>query len=65
VTVLILVCHLAALADCARDTAIDVIVLPARPVICPGALGQGLIADTALGRDLGPGEAVKIVCQRA
>ena len=63
--VLILVCHLAALGDCTPASGIDVIRLPGRHVMCPPVLGQGFIAETALGRDLAPGEAVKIVCGRA
>ena len=63
-TALILVCAVAALTDCTRDSAIDVIALPGRYVVCPGMLGQGFLAETSLGRDLAPGEAVKIVCRR-
>lgn len=63
-TVLVLVCALAAFADCAPASAIDVIALPGRHVVCPGMLGQGFLAETSLGRDLAPGEAVKIVCRR-
>lgn len=63
--VLVLVCAVTSLADCSQASAIDVIRLPDRHVLCPPMLGQGFIAETALGRDLVPGEAVKIVCGRS
>ncbi len=63
--VLVLVCAMASMAGCSPASAIDVIRLPGRHVLCPPMLGQGFIAETALGRDLAPGEAVKIVCGRA
>lgn len=61
---LILVCRLAELASCTTASALDVISVPGRHVICPGLSGQSQLASTQIGRDLAPDEAVRIVCLR-
>ncbi|HEY7663472.1 MAG TPA: hypothetical protein VH934_10165 [Xanthobacteraceae bacterium] len=68
-TALILVCSLAAvrdLSDCTRDNAIDVLKVPAAfasPAAC-FMHGQAYVADSSIGRDLAPNEAIKVVCVR-
>jgi hypothetical protein len=69
-TALVLVCSLASvpdLGDCTRDDALDVLQVPATfasPVTC-FMHGQAYVADTSIGRDLAPNEAVKVVCVRS
>jgi hypothetical protein len=66
---LILVCSLATvsdLGDCTRDSALDVVYVPATfasPVTCL-MHGQAYVADSSIGRDLAQNEAVKVVCVR-
>ena len=66
-TALILVCSLASvpdLASCTEANATQVIRDPeafVSPITC-FVHGQAYFAETALGRDLGEGEAVKVVC---
>jgi hypothetical protein len=66
---LILVCSLAAvpdLGDCTRQNAIDVLNVPATfasPAAC-FMHGQAYVADSSIGRDLAPNEAIKVVCVR-
>ena len=68
-TALILVCSLTAipdLGDCTRDNALDVVRVPATfasPVTC-FMHGQAYVADSAIGRNLAQGEAVKVICVR-
>jgi hypothetical protein len=68
-TALILVCSLASvpdLGDCTRDNALDVMHVPAtfaNPVTC-FMHGQAYVADSSIGRDLAPNEAVKVICVR-
>ena len=64
---LILVCSLASvhdLASCTEDNAMAVIRDPeafVSPITCY-MHGQAYLADTALGRDLGANDIVKVVC---
>ena len=66
-TALILVCSLASVSDlgaCTEDNALQVVRDPeafVSPVAC-FVHGQAYLAETALGRDLSEGEAVKVVC---
>jgi hypothetical protein len=68
-TALILVCSLATtsdLGDCTRDNALDVVQVPASfasPATC-FMHGQAYVADTSIGRDLAPNEAIKVICVR-
>jgi hypothetical protein len=68
-TALILICSLATapdLGDCTRDNALHVLYVPAAfasPATC-FMHGQAYVADTSIGRDLAPNEAVKVVCVR-
>jgi hypothetical protein len=68
-TALILVCSLATasdLGDCTRDNALDVVQVPATfasPATC-FMHGQAYVADTSIGRDLAPNEAIKVICVR-
>jgi len=67
---LILVCSLASvpdLASCTEANATQVIRDPeafVSPITCY-VHGQAYFAETAMGRDLGEGEAVKVVCARS
>jgi hypothetical protein len=69
-TALILVCSLASvpdLASCTRDSALEMVQVPAtfvNPVTCL-MHGQAYLAATSIGRDLAENEAVKVVCVRA
>jgi hypothetical protein len=64
---LILVCSLTSIPDlsaCNEQNALQVVRDPeafVSPVAC-FVHGQAYLAETALGRDLGEGEVVKIVC---
>jgi hypothetical protein len=66
-TALILVCSLAVTPDltsCNGANAVDVLRLPTEfgnPATC-FMHGQAYLADTAMGRDLGEGERVKVIC---
>jgi len=66
-TALVLVCSLAMtpdLAACDRNTATDVIRVPAEfahPATCL-MQAQAYLAETSIGRDLGPDERIKVVC---
>jgi hypothetical protein len=68
-TALILVCSLATDPDlraCTRDNALDVVLVPAtfgNPATC-FMHGQAYLAGNAIGRELAPNEAVKVVCVR-
>lgn len=68
-TALILVCSLASVPDlgaCTEDNAVQVIRDPetfVSPITCY-VHGQAYFAETAMGRDLDEGEAVKVVCAR-
>lgn len=67
---LILVCSLASIPDlaaCTQDNALQVVRDPesfASPVAC-FVHGQAYFAETALGRELGDGEVVKVICGRS
>jgi hypothetical protein len=69
-TALILVCSLASALDlgaCTEDTALTVVRDPetfTSPVTCL-MHGQAYLAETAIGRDLGENEAVKVLCVRS
>lgn len=66
-TALILVCSLASVrdrGDCTRDNAIAVLKVPAAfasPAAC-FTHAQAYVADSSIGRDLAPNEALKVVC---
>jgi len=66
-TALVLVCSLSAtpdLAQCTRDTAVDVVEVPGKfgnPAFC-FMNGQAYLAQTAVGRNLLPTETIKVVC---
>jgi hypothetical protein len=66
-TALVLVCSLAATPDlrgCDQSNAVDVMRVPeeqSNPAIC-FMHGQAYLAGTALGRQLGADERVKVVC---
>lgn len=68
-TALVLVCSLDAtpnLAACDRNTAAYVMLVPgtfSSPTTC-FLHGQAYLAGTVLGRELEPGDQVKIVCMR-
>jgi hypothetical protein len=65
-TALILVCSLADLAACNRDSALEMVQVPAtfaNPVTCL-MHGQAFLAATSIGRELAENEAVKVVCVR-
>lgn len=59
----ILVCALP-LATCTTVNAIDVIRVVNETTVCPGMQSQARLASISLGRDLRPGEAIKIECKR-
>jgi len=67
---LILVCSLASVPDlgaCNEQNALQVVRDPeafVSPVTC-FVHGQAYFAETALGRDLGEGEVVKVVCAQS
>ena len=64
-TVLILVCSMASTA-CTRDNAATVLRVPSdcgTPATC-FMNAQAYLAQTSLGRELGPDDQVKIVCVR-
>jgi hypothetical protein len=69
-TALILVCSLAAVPDlgsCTENNAVEVI-RDAETFVSPVTClmhGQAYLAATALGRDLGANEAVKVICARS
>jgi hypothetical protein len=69
-TALVLVCSLAAtpdLRDCNEANAVDVMRVPdtfASPALC-FMQGQAYVAQTVLGRELGEGNQVKVVCTPA
>jgi hypothetical protein len=66
-TALILVCSMAVtpdLSECTHANAVDVMRLPiesSNPATC-FMHGQSFLADTSIGRDIGPNERVKVVC---
>ena len=66
-TALVLVCSLAAtpdIATCNRDNALDVMRVPeqfASPVTC-AMNGEAYFAQTAIARNLGNREVVKVIC---
>jgi len=66
-TALVLICSVAVtpdLANCDRDNAINVLVVPAEsgnPATC-FMHGQAYLAETSIGQDLTESERVKIVC---
>jgi hypothetical protein len=68
-TALVLVCSLGAnpdLAACDRDNAVYVMSVPGNftsPTTC-FLHGQAYLAGTTLGKDLAPGDRVKVVCMR-
>ena len=68
-TALVLICSLATTPDlrgCTRDNAVDAIRVPesfGNPATCL-MHSQAYLAETALGRDLGENERVKVVCVR-
>jgi hypothetical protein len=66
ITALILICSVAATA-CTRDNAATVIRVPSdcgTPATCFMS-AQAYLAQTSLGRELGPDDQVKIVCVRS
>ncbi|MBX6367641.1 MAG: hypothetical protein IRZ04_06645 [Rhodospirillales bacterium] len=66
-TALVLVCSLAAtpdLRDCNEANAVDVMRVPdefSNPAFC-FMQGQAYVAQTVLGRELGEGNQLKVVC---
>jgi hypothetical protein len=66
-TAMILICSLTNtpnIEDCSRTNAVDVMWVPeifSNPMTC-FMHGQAYLAGTALGRDLGADERVKVVC---
>lgn len=66
-TALVLVCSLAAtpdLAACNRDNAVDAMRVPdefGNPATCL-MHGQAYLAQTEIGRDLGPDDRIKVIC---
>jgi len=66
-TAMILICSLTNtpnIADCSRTNALDVLWAPetfSNPATCL-MHGQAYVAGTAVGRDLGDNERVKVVC---
>jgi hypothetical protein len=65
-TALILIC-MAGAADCTRETATDVIRVPAQfsnPITC-FMHGQAYLAETSIAQDLRAGDRIKIVCARS
>ena len=69
-TALILICSLTSVSDvgaCTEDNAVEVLRSPeafASPVTCL-MHGQAYLANTAMGRDLGTDEVVKVMCVRS
>src|SRR5262245_49893745 len=69
-TALVLICSLASvpqLAACNRDSALEVVQVPATfadPVTCL-MHGQAYLAATSIGRELAENEAVKVICVRS
>jgi len=68
-TALILVCSLTTvsnLGDCTRDTALDVVYVPATFTNSVACLmqAQAYVADSSIGRDLQRDEGVKVMCVR-
>jgi hypothetical protein len=69
-TALVLVCSLAVapdLADCTRHNATAVLRVPSEfrnPATC-FMHGQAYLAGTSIGRNLGPGDRVKVICVRS
>jgi hypothetical protein len=69
-TALVLICSIATspdIRDCTRDNARAVMRVPeefGNPVMC-FMHGQAFLAGTAIGRDLGPDDRVKVVCVRS
>jgi hypothetical protein len=68
-TALILVCslaHVPDLAACTEENALAVVRDP-ETFVSPGSCvmhGQAYLAESAIGRDLGESEAVKVLCVR-
>jgi hypothetical protein len=68
-TALILICSLSSVADvaaCTEQNAVQVLRSPETfesPVACL-MHGQAYVANSAIGRDLSEGEAVKVICKR-
>lgn len=68
-TALVLICSTAVtpdLRDCTRNNATTVMRLPTEsgnPATC-FMHGQGYLADTSIGQELGDNERIKIVCAR-
>lgn len=66
-TALVLICSITNtpdLAACTRDTAVNVMLVPAEfgnPATCL-MHGQAYLAETSIGRELGENERIKIVC---